>query len=109
MDESTGTRTQLVRLPPGWTQNPGFHSAKLEMFVLEGGVTTDAGPMYRYSYAYYPVGHVYSMRTEGGATILQWWGGSPDFRPGQESNPERQTDHVIEQWHYEDAPFLSPT
>src|SRR5688572_19800521 len=37
-DDKTGARTLLVRVPAGWKQAAGYHSADLEMLVLEGGI-----------------------------------------------------------------------
>lgn len=108
LDEQTRARTQIVRLPPGWKQVKGFHSANLEMFVLEGGMEANGKPMGRYSYAYYPAGYTHLLRTEGGATVLQWWNGTPDFVPSANSKPGTLLAEAIEDWSYGDAPSIGP-
>tara|TARA_R110002049_G_scaffold115854_14_gene268100 strand:- start:10534 stop:11511 length:978 start_codon:yes stop_codon:yes gene_type:complete len=108
-DEVTGARTMLVRLPPGWKQAPGYHSADLEMFVVEGGVTMGDEAVGRYAYAYYPAGTSHSLSTEFGATVLQMWSAKPDYVAGAESRPGASTDEMIEGWRYGDAPTIGPS
>ena len=107
-DEKTGARTLLVRLPAGWSQAPGYHSADLEMFVLDGGVSMGGEAVGRYAYAYYPAGYSHSYRTEFGATVLQMWGGKPDYVAAAESRPGTPAGTAIEGWRYGDAPSIGP-
>jgi hypothetical protein len=109
LDESTHARTQILSLPPGWKQVLGYHSTDLEMFVLEGGIEIGGKAMERYSYAYYPAGYAHEFSTGGGATVLQWWGGKPDFVQNTESKPGTPIAEVIEGWNYGDAPSISPS
>lgn len=106
-DESTGARSLLVRLPAGWKQAPGYHSADLEIFVVDGGISMGGEAVGRYAYAYYPAGHAHSYSTEFGATVLQLWGGEPDYVANAESRP-RANAKAIEGWRYGDAPSMGP-
>ena len=107
-DEKTGARTILVRLPPGWKQPPGYHSVDLEMFVVEGGVSIGDRPMGRYSYAYYPAGYSHSFGTEEGATVLQFWGGAPDYVASASSQPGTNTAAAVDGLLYHDVPTNGP-
>lgn len=107
-NEETGARTLLVRLPPGWQQASGYHSADLELFVVEGGITMGDDNPGRYAYAYYPAGHVHRYGTEFGATVLQMWGGPPDFIAAGASGDDASAGGAVEGWRYGDAPSLSP-
>ena len=84
----------------------GFHSADLEMFVLEGGIETGDKSMGRYAYAYYPAGYTHEISTQGGATVLQWWNGKPDFVASTESKPGTDIGELIEGWNYGDSPSM---
>jgi hypothetical protein len=108
LDESTRARTQLVRLPPGWKQVSGYHSVDLEMFVVEGGIDAGGKSMGRYSYSYYPAGYAHEFSTQGGATVLQWWNGQPDFTQSLVSKPDKLEAEAIEAWNFGDAPYVSP-
>lgn len=107
-DEKTGARTLLVRLPPGWKQPPGYHSADLEMFVVEGGVSIGDRPMGRYAYAYYPAGYSHSFGTEEGATVLQFWGGAPDYAASAASRPGTNLASAVDGLLYQDVPTNGP-
>mgnify|MGYP000678184892 CR=1 FL=1 len=107
-DEETGARTLLVELPPGWTQPPGYHSADLEMFVVEGGIRVGDRPVGRYSYAYYPAGYSHSFGTEEGATVIQFWSGEPDYVASAESKPGTDVDSVVDGLRYHDVPTKGP-
>lgn len=107
-DEQSGARTLLVRLPAGWKQAPGYHSADLELFVVEGGVSMGGEAAGRYAYAYYPAGHSYSLATEFGATVLQMWAGKPDYVAGATSREGARSGDAIEGWRYGDAPSIGP-
>lgn len=108
-DEKTGARTLLVDLPAGWNQAPGYHSADLEMFVLEGGITMGGEAAGRYAYAYYPAGRAHSYSTEFGATVLQMWSGKPDYVAGGESRQGIRAGEAVEGWRYGDAPSMGPS
>tara|TARA_R110002049_G_scaffold25557_3_gene89620 strand:+ start:852 stop:1796 length:945 start_codon:yes stop_codon:yes gene_type:complete len=107
-DEETGARTLLVELPPGWTQPPGYHSADLEMFVVEGGIRIGDRPVGRYSYAYYPAGFSHSFGTVGGATVLQFWSGEPDYVASAESKPGIDPNAAVDGLLYNDVPTKGP-
>ena len=107
-DEKTGARTILVKLPPGWRQPPGYHSTDLEMFVVEGGVRIGDRPVGRYSYAYYPAGYSHSFGTEEGATVLQFWGGAPDYVASAKSKPGTNSNGAVDGLLYHDVPTSGP-
>ncbi|MEX2496937.1 MAG: DUF4437 domain-containing protein [Woeseia sp.] len=107
-DDKTGARTILVKLPPGWKQAPGFHSADLEMIVVEGGISIGDKPMGRYSYAYYPAGYAHSYSTENGATVLQWWSGAPDYVESETSRAGTKAGSAIDGLLYTDVPTKDP-
>lgn len=107
-DEATGARTLLVKLPPGWKQPPGYHSADVEMFVVEGGLRFGDKPLGRYSYAYYPAGYAHSYGTEEGATVLQFWSGAPDYVASTRSKPGTRTQAAIDGLAYHDVPTKGP-
>lgn len=107
-DDKTGARTLLVKLPPGWKQAPGYHSADLEMFVVDGGIRIGDKPMGRYSYAYYPAGYAHSFSTEKGATVLEFWSGAPDYVQSATSKAGSKTDSAINGLIYSDIPTKDP-
>jgi hypothetical protein len=107
-DEKTGARTLLVKLPPGWKQPPGYHSADVEMFVVEGGIRIGERPVGRYSYAYYPAGYSHGFSTEQGATVLQFWSGAPDYVASAKSRPGTRTADAIDGLLYNDVPDKGP-
>lgn len=107
-DEKTGARTLLVKLPPGWKQAPGYHTANVEMFVVEGGIRIGDRPMGRYSYAYYPAGYSHSFGTEEGATVLQFWSGAPDYVASTRSRADTSAADVIDGLLYNDVPTKGP-
>ena len=106
-DDKTGARTLLVKLPPGWKQAPGYHSSDLELFVVEGGISIGGKPMGRYAYAYYPAGHAHSFATEKGATVLEFWGGAPDYVQSATSKAGAKTG-AIDGLAYSDIPTTGP-
>ena len=108
-DDKTGARTLLVRLPPGWRQAPGYHTADLEMLVVAGGISIGDRAMGLYSYAYYPAGHAHSFSSEFGATVLQWWSSAPDYIQGATSRDGTPKDGVIDGVHYDDVPNGEPS
>jgi hypothetical protein len=108
-DENTGARTLLVDLPAGWKQASGYHSADLEMFVLEGGVSMGGEAAGRYAYAYYPAGYAHSYGTEFGATVLQMWNGKPDYVANAQSRRGVRADEAVEGWRYGDARSIGPS
>jgi hypothetical protein len=108
-DEKTGARTMLVKLPAGWQQPPGYHSADLEMFVVEGGINIANKPMGRYSYAYYPAGYAHSFSTSGGATVLQFWAGPPDYVASAKSRAGTESGSAIDGLLYNDVPTNGPS
>lgn len=108
-DDRTGARTLLVKLPAGWQQAPGYHSAELEMLVVEGSVEISGKEMGRYSYAYYPAGYAHSFRTDTGATLLQWWGGPPDYVQSTRSRAATNADIAIDGLLYTDVPTTDPS
>lgn len=107
-DERTGARTILAKLPPGWKQAPGYHSADLEMFVVEGGISVADKPMGRYAYAYYPAGYAHSFGSAGGATVLMFWSGAPDYVPSAKSRPGTDMAGAIDGLLYNDVPTTVP-
>ncbi|MEO8747588.1 MAG: DUF4437 domain-containing protein, partial [Rhodanobacter sp.] len=108
-DDKTGARTLLVKLPPGWKQAPGYHSADLEMFVVEGGISIGDKPTGRYSYAYYPAGYAHSFSTEKGATVLEFWSGAPDYVQSATSRAGTKTGSAIDGLLYNDVPTTGPS
>lgn len=108
-DDKTGARTLLVRLPPGWRQAPGYHSADLEMLVVEGGINIGDKPMGRYSYAYYPAGFAHSFSTEKGATVLEFWSGAPDYVRSAVSRAGTKPSDVIDGLLYSNVPTTGPS
>jgi len=108
-DESTGARTLLVKLPPGWKQAAGYHSADVEMFVVEGGVTVGDEELGRYGYTYWPAGHAHAYSTEFGATVVQMWSGRPDYVASAQSRPGARGADAIDGWRYGDAPSIGPS
>ncbi len=108
-DEKTGARTLLVNLPAGWKQPSGYHSADLEMFVVEGGITIGDKPMGRYSYAYYPAGYAHTFGTNGGATVLMFWSGSPDYVASAQSRAGTDSASAIDGLMYHDVPTNGPS
>jgi len=108
-DETTGARTLLVRLPPGWQQASGYHSSDLEMFVVEGGINSGGEALGRYSYAYFPAGQAHQFGTEAGATVLQWWSGPPDYVVSATSRKGARTADAIQGWRFGDVPYMDPS
>jgi hypothetical protein len=108
-DENTGARTILAKLPAGWKQPLGYHSANLEMFVVEGGISIGNKPMGRYSYAYYPAGYAHSFGTTGGATVLQFWSGPPDYVPSASSRAGTDSASAVDGLMYNDVPTNGPS
>jgi Domain of unknown function (DUF4437) len=105
-DETTKARSQITRLPAGWKQPQGYHNTNEEIFVLSGDLTVGDKKMTKYSYAYYPAGHVHGpSHTEYGATLLHWWDGTPDFVVGSETKPGTRVDELVEDWNYYDKPW----
>jgi len=106
--ESTHARSQITRLPRGWTQPPGYHTHNEEIFVLSGEITIGGIKMTKYSYAYFPAGYAHGeARSEQGATLLHWWDGDPDFVASSTSLPSARLDEVVEDWNYYSAPLTS--
>lgn len=108
-DDKTGARTLLVKLPPGWKQASGYHSADLEMLVVEGGISIGDKPMGRYSYAYYPAGYAHSFSTEKGATVLEFWSGAPDYVQSATSRAGTKTGDAIDGLLYNNVPTKGPS
>lgn len=106
-DEKTGARTLVVKLPAGWTQPSGYHTADLEMFVVEGGISIGTKPMGRYSYAYYPAGTAHSFGTKEGATVLLFWSGAPDYTASETSRATAKPG-TIDGLAYHDVPTTTP-
>ena len=107
-DEKTGARTLLVRLPKGWKQPAGYHSSELELFVVEGGISIGDKPLGRYAYAYYPPGYAHSYSTEEGATVLQFWGGAPDYTASATSRPGTNTAAAVDGLAYNSVRTTTP-
>ncbi|WP_338425931.1 DUF4437 domain-containing protein [Sphingopyxis kveilinensis] len=107
-DDKTGARTLLVTLPAGWTQPSGYHSADLEMFVVDGGISIGDKPMGRYAYAYYPAGTAHSFGTKEGATVLFFWSGAPDYTASATSRPGTKSG-AIDGIGYHDVPTTTPS
>src|SRR5690606_16465940 len=107
-DEKTGARTILAKLPPGWKQPSGYHSADLEMFVVEGGIRIGDRPMGQYSYAYYPAGYAHSFGTEEGATVLQFWSGAHDYVASARSKRGTDTASAVDGLLYHDVATNGP-
>ena len=105
-DDKTGARTLLVKLPPGWNQASGYHSADLEMLVVDGAINVSGEELGRYSYAYYPAGYAHSFSAEEGATVLQWWNGAPDYVQSTTSLPGTDADSAIDGLLYTDVPTM---
>jgi hypothetical protein len=106
--ESNGARSQITRLPAGWSHPAGYHHANEEIFVLDGDLSIGGKKMTKYSYAYYPAGYSHGEAySEHGATLLHWWDGDPDFVASQESRPDTRLDETVEDWNYYDAPWTS--
>jgi hypothetical protein len=78
------------------------------MFVVEGGIRIGDKPMGRYAYAYYPAGHAHSFSTEEGATVLQFWGGAPDYVRSAKSKAGARTADAIDGLLYNDVPTNGP-
>ncbi len=108
-DEKTGARTILAKLPAGWKQPLGYHSADLEMLVVEGGINIGSKPMGLYSYAYYPAGYAHSFSTSGGATVLEFWSAAPDYVPNANSRPGTDSANAIDGVLYNDVPTNGPS
>ncbi|CAN5839166.1 hypothetical protein BH18ACI4_BH18ACI4_01690 [soil metagenome] len=109
LDHTTKARSQLMRVPVGWAQPTGYHSADLEIFLLEGGISIGDKRLGKYSYAYFPAGTAYGpISTEYGATILQWWAGVPDFTTSSQSIPGANARKVVI-WPYGSTPSMSPS
>ncbi|MGH9434540.1 MAG: cupin domain-containing protein [Terriglobia bacterium] len=101
-DDKTGARTLLVKLPPGWKQPLGYHSSNLGMFVVTGSISVEHRPIGRYSYAYYPAGYAHSYSTVKGATVLEFWGGPPNYVQSTTSRLGAKKDEVIDGLRYND-------
>ncbi|HXN21766.1 MAG TPA: DUF4437 domain-containing protein [Candidatus Dormibacteraeota bacterium] len=101
VDETTQARSQIKRLPPGWSRPTGYHKTNTEIFVLDGDLAIGDKKMGKYSYAHYPAGYAHGpVHTDYGATFLEWWDGPPDFVASRESKPDARSDQVIEGWNY---------
>jgi hypothetical protein len=108
LDHTTKARSQLMRVPAGWTQPSGYHSSDLEIFLLEGGISIGDKRLGKYSYAYFPAGTAYGpISTDYGATILQWWAGTPDFTTSSQSKAGANARSVVI-WPYGSTPSMSP-
>lgn len=107
-DEQTGARTLLATLPAGWTQPSGYHSADLEIFVVDGGINVGDRPLGRYAYAYYPAGTAHSFGTKEGATVLLFWSGAPDYIPAATSRAGAKPG-AIDGIAYHDVPTTTPS
>jgi len=105
-DESTHARSQITRLPPGWTQPKGYHTTNMEMFVLDGEIEVADDYMTKYSYVYIPAGYAHGpIYSETGVTLLQWWDADPDFVTSELSKPEARLDEVVQHWNFYTAPW----
>jgi quercetin dioxygenase-like cupin family protein len=109
LDHKTGARSQLTRLPAGWSHPPGYHRTNEEILVLAGDLTIGGKRMTKYSYAYYPAGYAHgAVTTKYGATLLHFWDAKPDFVPAKESLSTTRTDEVVEDWNFYDQPWTTP-
>lgn len=105
-NETTGARSQITRLPPGWRQPVGYYSTNQEIFVLSGDLTIGTSRMGKYSYAYYPAGYAHGeARTEYGATLLQWWDSKPEFVASRRSTEGARIGELVENWNFYDEPW----
>lgn len=77
LDHSSGARSQITRLPPGWRRPGGYYGVNEELLVLDGELRIGEHEMRRYSYAYHPAGYAQGdVFTATGATVLHWWDGN---------------------------------
>lgn len=106
-DEKSGARTLLVTLPAGWKMPSGYHSADLEMFVVEGGISVGDKPLGRYAYAYYPAGTAHSFGSKEGATVLFFFSGAPDYTASATSRAGAKPG-AIDGLAYHDVPTTTP-
>src|SRR5262249_33574022 len=105
-DESTKARSQITRLPAGWSHPRGDHNTNEGIFVLSGDLSVGDKNMTKYSYAYYPAGYVHGPAyTEYGVTLLHWWDGDPDFVVSNVSKPEMRAEELVEDWNYYNKPW----
>ena len=107
-DDTTKARSQITRLPAGWSQSMGYYNTNEEIFVLSGELTIGNTKLTKYSYAYYPAGFAGGGRNSTtGATILHWWDGEPTFVPSRESKADARRDEVVEDWNFYRKPWTS--
>ena len=59
LNHSSSTRSQITRLPAGWSHSEGYHSTNEEIFVLDGDLSLGGKLMTKYSFAYFPAGYVH--------------------------------------------------
>lgn len=109
IDDSSGARTLITRLPAGWKHPMGYHNTNEEIFLLSGDLTIGGKKMSKYSYAYYPAGYAHGPAfSENGATLLDWWDTEPDFVSAAQSRPGTRIDEVVEGWNFYEKPWTKP-
>jgi quercetin dioxygenase-like cupin family protein len=107
-DHKTGARSQITRLPAGWSHPAGYHRTNEEILVLSGDLTIGNKRMTKYSYAYYPAGYAHGAAiSKYGATLLHFWDAKPDFVPAQQSLKDVRLDEVVEGWNFYDQPWTT--
>jgi hypothetical protein len=105
-DDNTKARSQVTRLPAGWSQAMGYYNTNEEIFVLSGELTIGAQKLTKYSYAYFPAGYAGGARhSSTGATILHWWDGEPAFVASRESKADTRRDELVEDWNFYRKPW----
>lgn len=106
LNETTGARSQITRLPPGWRQPVGYYNTNQEIFVLSGDLSIGSHRMGKYSYAYYPEGYAYGeARSESGAVLLHWWDSEPVFTVSDNSAEGARYAEVVEDWNFYEQPW----
>jgi hypothetical protein len=83
LDSRPGTLAVHGRFPPGFDRPvPGGYVAAEEFVVLDGTLELGGRVYRRGDLTYVPPGYVRTgMRTDGGCTVLAWFGGRADFVP----------------------------
>jgi len=106
MDRTTGARSQITRLPAGWSHPRGYHNTNEEIFVLDGDLTIGGKLMTKYSFAYFPAGYAHGdAYSKYGATLLHFWDAEPDFVQAGKSLANVRLDEVVEDWNFYDRPW----
>jgi len=96
VDADSGACSLLLRYPIGWSRTELEFLAVDEEFLVLDGVMTLNGHIYeKFSYAHLPKGYRReSMSTNGGAVVLTFMSGIPEYKSDETFDPARLVEHI---------------